>query len=99
MNLEESGKDFADALLETLQGTGLTTQLIDPGEAFESGCYFGAVQGYKRGVNQMIVDIPKLLPDIFNQIVESNYDMKINWPEKFKELILNKVFDIDINKR
>lgn len=95
MNLEETGKEFADKLCETLHNTGITTQLDDPQEAFDSGCYFGAVQGFKRGVNMMLVESINLLPTIYNKIVESGYDMNINWEEEYKKLILKEVFDIE----
>lgn len=94
MNLEEQGKEFAENLCNTLANTGLTTQLNDPGDAFESGCYFGTVQGYKRGVNQMLQFAIESLPDIFNKIAETNFDMTINWKEEYKKLLLSTYFDI-----
>lgn len=95
MNLEETGKQFADQLCTTLQNTGIHTQLTDPQESFDSGCYFGAVQGFKRGVNMMLAESIKYLPTIYNKIVESGYDMKINWEEEYKKLLLKEVFDIE----
>lgn len=95
MNLEESGKEFASTLIDTLQAAGLTTQLEDPAAAFESGAYFAAVQGYKRGVNEMVHDIPELLPDIFNKISESGFNMKKDWVNEFRKLILKELFEID----
>lgn len=94
-NIEESGKNFADSLLTTIQGMGLSTQLTNPTEAFSSGVYFGAVQGYKRGMNQSLELMSKYLPDIYNEIVQSNFDMSINWPKKFKHIILKKEFGIE----
>jgi len=97
MNLEEKGKEFADAIIEAVTLSGAQTQLEDPTDAFESGCYFGVVQGYKRGVNETVNMIIESLPDIFNQIAESGFDMSIDWKERYKKLIYEKYFDIKDN--
>lgn len=95
MTIERQGQKFGDSLLEAILATGAHSQLTDPGEAFQSGCYFGAVQGYKRGVNVMLKQAIDYLPVIFNQIAETNFDMNINWKERFKELLLTELFKID----
>lgn len=94
-NIEEAGKIFADSLLETIQDVGLSTQLKDPTDAFSSGVYFGAVQGYKRGMNHALELLTKYLPDVYNEIVQSNFDMSVNWPEKFQLIVLKKEFGIE----
>lgn len=98
INLEEKGKEFADQLCTTLHNTNIHTQLEDPQEAFDSGCYFGAVQGFKRGVNIMAQEASRCLPSIYNKIVESKFNMSIDWEKEFEKLMLKEVFDIDINK-
>lgn len=95
MILEEQGKEFASSLCDTVEFTGVSTQLDNPHDAFMSGCYFGAVQGYKRGVNVMVEKATELLPDIFNQIANSGFNMEVNWSEEFKKLILKRCFDIE----
>lgn len=99
MNLEESGKQFADQLCTTLHNTNIHTQLDDPQEAFDSGCYFGAVQGFKRGVNVMLQEAVHCLPDIYNKIVESKFDMSVDWGKEYETLILKEVFGIEQNNR
>lgn len=95
MNLEEQGKKYAETLLDAIEGTGVSTELNNPHDAFESGCYFGAVRGYSKGVNAMVYEIPNLLPDIFNEISESGFDMSKDWVVEFRKLILSKLFEID----
>ena len=94
MNIEEKGHEYAQTMVESVMSTGLHTQLNDPKDAFMSGCYFGVVQGYKIGINDGLNIITKRLPEIYNEIVESDFDMKINWVDRFKKLILEKEFDI-----
>lgn len=94
MNLEEKGKEYAETLLDALEAAGISTELSDPQDAFESGVYFGCVKGLAKGVNMMFQDIPELLPDIFNQISDSNFDMKKDWVQEYRKLILQKIFDI-----
>ncbi len=94
-SLHEEGKRFADSLTDVVKNSGVSTQLDNTEDAFLSGCYFGAVQGYMRGVNRMLGDAVKYLPDIFNEISESGFDMKINWVERYKKLLLKNCFEID----
>lgn len=97
MNLEESGKEYAEILLKALENTGVSTELDNPQEAFESGVYFGATKGYAKGVNRMLRSIPELLPDIFNQISASNFDMARDWVKEYQKLIINRLFEIDVD--
>lgn len=90
--IEEQGKEFADGLLETVKLSGIQTELDDPEDSFLSGAYFGAVQGYKRGVNLMLIQAINYFPDIYNKIVESNFDMTIDWQEEFKKMLLKETF-------
>ena len=94
MNLEEKGKEYAETLLDALEAAGISTELSDPQDAFESGTYYGYTKGFAKGVNQMFQDIPELLPDIFNQIADSGFDMKKDWVQEYRKLILQKLFDI-----
>ncbi len=93
MSLEDEGKSFAQNLIDVIDTAGLESQLEDIHDAFTSGTYFGAVQGYKRGFNQMLQYAIESLPDIYNMIAESGHDMSRNWPEEYKKLIINKYFD------
>jgi len=95
MTLEEEGKQFGDHLLTSLAATGINSNLTSPEEAFQSGVYWGAVQGYKRGVNQMLQDIPELLPLIYNEIIESGCDMTKNWVRRFQDLVIEKKYPKD----
>ena len=90
--IEQQGKEFADSLLDVVETSGVQSELTDPKEAFMSGCYFGATQGYKRGVNFMLVEAINHLPDIYNMIVESGHDMSINWVEEYKKLLIKNIF-------
>lgn len=94
MNVEEKGQEYAETMVESVTATGIYTQLSDPKDAFMSGCYFGVVQGYKIGINDGLNLFTRHLPAIYNEIVESNFDMKIDWVKRFKKLILEKEFDI-----
>ena len=90
--IEEQGREFADGLLDTVKLSGAQTELRNPEDAFLSGTYFGAVQGYKRGVNLMLIQAINYFPDIYNKIVESNFDMTIDWQEEFKKMLLKETF-------
>lgn len=90
--IEEQGREFADGLLDTVKLSGAQTELCNPEDAFLSGTYFGAVQGYKRGVNLMLIQAINYFPDIYNKIVESNFDMTIDWQEEFKKMLLKETF-------
>lgn len=90
--IEEQGKEFADELLATVELSGVQSELDNPKDAFLSGTYFGAVQGYKRGVNLMLIQAINYFPDIYNMIVESRFDMTIDWQEEFKKLLLKETF-------
>jgi len=94
MSIEEQGKGFANQLTAAVEASGVYSQLNNPKDSFMSGCYFGAVQGYKRGVNQMLVDATNHLPDIFNKIAESNFNMSIDWTAEFRKLLLKECFEI-----
>lgn len=96
INIEERGKAFADSIIEAVEISGAQTQLKTPTEAFESGVYFGIVQGYKRGVNEAVNEIVESLPDIFNMISESNFDMTKDWKEIYRKMILRDHFGIEI---
>ena len=95
MDIEKEGKVFADDMIKLIKASGINTGLDDPTEAFHSGVYFGIVQGFKKGVNRMLSEAVDRLPDIYNQIVESNHDMSINWKERYIQLLLKECFDLE----
>ena len=90
--IEAQGQEFADSLLEVVSASDIQSELNDPKEAFMSGCYFGAVQGYKRGVNFMLAEATDYLPVIFNQIADSGFDMSVDWVAEYKKLLLKNIF-------
>lgn len=94
--IEEKGKDFADTLLKVLLDNNIYSQQQDPNDAFNSGVYFGAVQGYKRGTNEMLHTSLQLFPKILSRIIESKFDLRINWPEEWAKMILEDEYGIQI---
>lgn len=93
-SIYEDGKKFANTLVEAVQAADITSQLENDDDAFLSGVYFGATQGYTKGINVMLQEAVNRLPDIFNQIVQSDFDMSIDWVKRYRDLILNESLKI-----
>lgn len=94
MNIEEQGKEFATSLCDLVTASGVHTQLDTIEDAFLSGCYFGAVQGYKKGVNTAVPSTIEFLPVIFNKIAASDFNMNINWKKEYMDLVLTECYDV-----
>lgn len=92
IDLTIDGNNYADELCDKLNKAGIYSQLNDPQDAFLAGVYFGAIRGYERGINIMLAEAVQQLPNIFNDIAKSGYDMTQNWPQLYLETMIKNSF-------